>query len=241
MNPDILGYIAYVLIVAFSWLQLFFSFRGRTINLGAWPLVSLTAGLAALQVALFLGPATPLYLLVGNGLSFLGTAVNLLRVTIFKPRPTTRVGGTLEKYAEKMLKLALPLSAFRRKPEPIAFESVNFCKEEPDYLTRRDFEPCKGCGALVFSYPDNAVEVAVYDIALAVAREGRNLPPYDNLVHVVRHDFFCKLHRPAYDRKVYTPQISGETVVEYFRLVHGGDGMTPNSYRQVTEDGEQYD
>lgn len=107
MSVTVLGYIAYFLICAFSWLQLYFSFRGRTINLGITPLVSLAAGLAVLQAALFMGVGTPLYLLVGNGLSLVGTVLNLVRVKFFSARvvpPGVGAATTLEKYAERTLR-----------------------------------------------------------------------------------------------------------------------------------------
>lgn len=86
MSPvDLLGYLAYFLIVGFSAFQLVFMLRGRTVNLGAWPLVSLVVGLTLLQWS-FVWATVPLYVVVGNCLSLLFTAANLAKV-LSEPAP----------------------------------------------------------------------------------------------------------------------------------------------------------
>ena len=116
--------------------------------------------------------------------------------------------------------------------------------EPSPYVEKQTLEECKTCGCLLSSERSTPVAVAVYDIAFQIAREGQNMPPYENLVHDIRYDFFCKRDRPPYDRVVYVPQVNGETVREFFQFTekypHRNDGQRP-LYRQVTEEGEQYD
>jgi hypothetical protein len=103
MSPALIGYIAYFLISAFSWAQLGFSLKHKTLNLGIWPMVALVVGLGLLQTS-FLYATVPLYIIVGNAASLTGTFLNLLRVSLFKPKTNPYVSGNLEKYAESMLK-----------------------------------------------------------------------------------------------------------------------------------------
>jgi len=64
--------------------------RGKNLNLGAWPLASLTLGLALLQLSFFFVPGgVPAYLFFGNGASFIFTAINLVHVL----RPFGRKSG----------------------------------------------------------------------------------------------------------------------------------------------------
>lgn len=72
-----LGYIAYVLICAFGFLQLFDMVRGLNRNLGHVPVISLLCGLALLQVSIMRDGA-PLYIQIGNAVSFTGTFLSFL-------------------------------------------------------------------------------------------------------------------------------------------------------------------
>lgn len=124
---------------------------------------------------------------------------------------------------------------------------LNIVEPSP-YVDKQTLEDCKTCGCLLSSERSIPVEVAMYDIGFMIAREGRNLPPYENLVHVLRYDFYCKRDRPSYDRKVYTPQVGGETVIEFFCRVENWaerreqfGALVGPEWRQVTEEGEQYD
>lgn len=72
-----LGYIAYVMICAFGFLQLFDMVRGLNRNLGHIPVISLLCGLALLQVSVMRDGA-PLYIQIGNAVSFTGTLLSFL-------------------------------------------------------------------------------------------------------------------------------------------------------------------
>ena len=62
----LLGYLGYAFVVGFCPLQLFEAIKGRTLNLGLLPLISLVLGLALLQVSFVLAGVIPY--IVGNGL-----------------------------------------------------------------------------------------------------------------------------------------------------------------------------
>jgi len=72
----VLGYVAYVFITAFGFLQLFDMVRGQNRDLGRLPLFSLILGLALLQSQLTRDGA-PLYLVIGNGASLTATVLNM--------------------------------------------------------------------------------------------------------------------------------------------------------------------
>lgn len=72
-----LGYLAYVLICAFGFLQLVDMVRGENRDLGRLPLVSLITGLALLQFQVMRDGA-PLYIIVGNAASLIASVLNLL-------------------------------------------------------------------------------------------------------------------------------------------------------------------
>ncbi len=92
-----LGYIAYFLIGSFSWLQLAYSLRKKTINLSSWSMASLAVGLVLLQFTLFYG-VVPTYVIIGNGVSTLGTIGNLLRIMMFKHNYKTRRKTLLDEH-----------------------------------------------------------------------------------------------------------------------------------------------
>lgn len=261
----ILGYVAYAFICLFNPIQLLFMVRRKNVNLGAWPLASLVLGLALLSVS-FWYVAVPTYVIVGTAVSLLGCAANLLLV-LRQPKPNPRVGSTLERYAERTLRAnTFDISTFfkfitRRKGTPLPMgNKVDFAAmsplrevEPPTWVEKRALEDCKTCGCLLSSERSTPVEVCVFDIGFVIAREGKSLPEYKNLVHPVRYDFYCLRDRPAYDRVVYVPQLGGETVLEYFKRTmsdvefanmkdaHGAVFTPTEPFRQVTEAGDQYD
>lgn len=81
MLVSALGYLSYFLIVVFSPLQLVIMLHGRSVNLGVWPLVSLTLGLFLLQASFF-WVSVPTYVIVGNLTSACFTAINLAYVSL---------------------------------------------------------------------------------------------------------------------------------------------------------------
>jgi len=62
----LLGYLGYAFVVCFYPLQLFEAIKGKNLNLGLLPLISLVLGLALLQVSFVLAGVIPY--IVGNGL-----------------------------------------------------------------------------------------------------------------------------------------------------------------------------
>lgn len=78
-----LGYIAYVLICAFGFLQLFDMLRGQTRNLGNIPTISLIAGLALLEISV-LRDGAPTYIQVGNTFSLIGTTLTFLVLAYYE-------------------------------------------------------------------------------------------------------------------------------------------------------------
>lgn len=73
------GFVAYLLIVLFYPGQLFTMVSGRTLELGAAPVATLTAGLALLQYSVMRDVA-PLYIRVGNAVALSFSAVILVLV-----------------------------------------------------------------------------------------------------------------------------------------------------------------
>jgi hypothetical protein len=71
-----LGYIAYFLICASSYLQIGFMIQGKTRNLGRLPLFTLVIGLTLLQLSIELYGA-PAYIRTGNASSLGGAAMTL--------------------------------------------------------------------------------------------------------------------------------------------------------------------
>lgn len=77
-----LGYVAYFLICAFGFLQLFNMVRGSNRDLGRLPLVSLVAGLALLEYQVIRDGA-PTYIYWGNAASLIATVLNLAYTEIY--------------------------------------------------------------------------------------------------------------------------------------------------------------
>jgi hypothetical protein len=61
---ELLGYVGYGFIVAFYPLQLWAAIRGKTLDLGVWPLTSLVIGLVVLEASFWLSGVVPYF--VGN-------------------------------------------------------------------------------------------------------------------------------------------------------------------------------
>ena len=254
MNADILGYLAYVLIGLFYPLQLFFMFRGKNVNLGSWPLISLTAGLVVLQASFLFVPFIPAYVVWGNLVNTAFALINLFYVLKSRAPATTRRSSTLEKYAEKMLSLALPVSAFRRKKttEPVS-DTINFaspfCVERDDSLRPNDFAPCETCGCTLLLRDAFPVEHIVFDSQSMYA--GRRAPRHEDVLPT-DIKFYCKRDKKPYERVVVTPSL-GEYNAQFDFYVpnrrpeYSDDnacayiGDRIDGWRQVTEDGEQFD
>lgn len=253
----VLGYVSYFFICLFSPVQFVAMLRGKNINFGVWPLVSLSIGLALLSLSFFF-VTVPMYVLVGQYISLTFTLLLLARVIFFSPPVVQQhKSNMLEKYAEKTLRdnifdgsaffnfMKKRTGTLPKTPEEQSdtaqVEPFNFKEPEP-WLRRQDFAPCTECGSLVFAVEENTVEIAAYDFSFALGRAFQSLPPYDNLVQIVRLDYFCKADHPPYDRVVYTPQVEGETVVEYYHWDKSTVALNmPPVLRQVTEEGEQFD
>lgn len=80
-----IGYLGYALINLWAPLQIGHMIRGRHVELGRLPIVTLCAGLLCLQVS-FTADSLPLYTQVGNGLGLLFSAVMLAIVSYRKRR-----------------------------------------------------------------------------------------------------------------------------------------------------------
>lgn len=219
----ILGYVAYAFICFFNPLQLFSMVRRRNINLGAWPLVSLTLGLALLELS-FLWVTAPMYVVIGTAVSLTFTAINLMQV-LYAQRGTNprRNAGKIENFAAAM--------SLDEGP-----------KQGPPLLYIDSFADCKTCGCLLLREQTRPVEVRVYDVAFSIAREHKNLPELEHLIHLVRVDHYCKRDRPAYDEAVFYPSAvdGGSTSVEFFRWV-AVPWLNGTVRVQVNEDGSNYD
>ncbi len=253
------GYAAFVLICGFSWFQLGFSFRHRTINLGSWPMVVLVLGLALLQSTFFF-VTVPLFMVIGNAASLTGSALNLLRVRFF------REDKTLSKLQAAKLPLInpvqFPIPTFQVGEKKMPEESVNMASAigpEYDGLRRSDFRECKECGSLVWSDPFHGVEIRVQDVSLMVRLEGHlGDIPLEHTMYRSRFDAYCKGCHPPYDREDIYPawESGGETTLAFFQRVPSTTpgsidskytddlvrGLQPLvSWREVTSDGEPLD
>lgn len=237
----ILGYVAYAFICLFNPLQLFSMVRRRNINLGAWPLVSLTLGLALLELS-FIWVAAPTYVVIGTALSLAFTAVNLIQV-LHQQR-----GTFLTENIPLLARMLADTAPYNPTVEKVNnFSAMSFDEGSmmagPPPLVEQDFSACKVCDCLIWSRHTRPIEVKVYDAAFAIAREHQNLPVLENLIHTVRVDYYCKRDRPAYDEVVIYPSVvdGGTTTVEFFKYVqlpgHGKDLVRI----QCDEAGRNYD
>lgn len=253
MNADILGYLAYVLIGLFYPLQLFFMFRGKNVNLGSWPLISLTAGLVTLQASFLFVPFIPAYVVWGNLVNTGFALINLFYVLKSRAPATTRRSSTLERYAEKMLSLSIPMSKFvpRLKNRTTPFtEQVNFCSvERDDSLREGHFAPCETCGCTLLLRDAFPVEHIVFDAQSMYA--GRRAPRHEDVLPT-EVKFYCKRDKLPYERVVVTPSLGEHSAqFDYYvarrRPQYSDDnacayiGDRVDGWWQVTEDGEQFD
>jgi hypothetical protein len=255
----ILGYTAYFLISVFSWLQLGFSLRKKTLNLGLLPLVALTLGLALLQVTLFYG-VVPTYIIVGNAASTIGTALILLH-TLSVQRAARRQAiiekgragrsPNLVDMAQNQMR-AIPPAGNR-----IQIDTLDFSSRSPyAFMTRDDFRLCAECSCLVFNLPENAVKIVAYDVFAKLARpDAPEETDFEKMLLPMRDDFYCREDKPAYDREVIVlgagPVCSDRlfykrmmTDAEHARLwrISGNVAAGQNPiWMQVRENGEAYD
>lgn len=80
-----IGYLGYALINLWGPLQIGHMVRGRHVEFGRLPIVTLCAGLLCLQVS-FAADSLPLYAQAGNGLSLLFSTAMLVIVSYRKRR-----------------------------------------------------------------------------------------------------------------------------------------------------------
>ena len=209
---SVLGYLAYALICAFSPLQLWGMVRGKNIDLGAWPLVSLTAGLALLA-GTFAFVTVPMYVIVGTTVSMAGCAANLALIL----RLPSRIAALFRKTVR---------DGSRTLPQtPGAVPNENFCSvERAPSLNALDFVQCETCGCTLFILHAFAVEHIIHSLTSFIVRH--QLPAHEDVLPS-DYTFYCKIHKRPYDRFAE-------------KYPHRNDGLTP-LFWQVTGEEEQFD